>query len=95
MNPVWKRDDAERIARDHLAASGRAIFDAIFTVRPLAEAGRLPGLCGFEDLERRLASSWLVYVSDAHPVALKSSWLVVVSKTDGTVLYSGSAHDEG
>jgi hypothetical protein len=38
----------------------------------------------------------IVYVHDTNPFfALKSSWIVGVSKADGSVKYSGSAHDEG
>jgi hypothetical protein len=93
------RDDAERIARDHLAASGFATFDLVFAVRTVAELvesrQQCPAFYRHQNLERRLASSWLVYVSDARPVALRSATLVVVSITDGAVLYSGSAQDEG
>lgn len=95
MNPVWNRDDAERIARGHLAPSGIAISNAVFTVRTLAEVGRPPAIYAPESLHRSLAGSWLVYVSDGNSQILKSSWLVVISKADGAVLYSGSANDEG
>jgi hypothetical protein len=97
---VWKRSDAERIARDHLAASGGfATGDVVFRVRTLAEIVE-SGLCGPclyapESLHKSLASSWLVYVLDRRPFVFKSSWIVVVSRTDGAVLYSGSAYDEG
>jgi hypothetical protein len=100
LTNLTNRDDAERIAREHLAAGGFAPVDVAFTVRTLAEIAE-SGICGPilypDNLQRSLATSWLVYVRDPQPVvwASKSSRIVVVSRTDGTVLYSGSAHDEG
>ena len=93
------RSDAERIALGHLAISGFATGDVMFKARTLAEIVE-SGLCapclyGPDNLERSLARSWLVYISDTPPVVLKSSRIVVVSGTDGAVLYSGSAYDEG
>jgi len=75
------RDDAERIARDHLAAGdGFPMFgDAVFTVRTLADAGRFSIPFGLKNPEGSLARSWLVFVSDLQPLTIQSSWLVVVS----------------
>ena len=37
-----------------------------------------------------------MYVRDAEPIViLKSSFIVLVSKADGTIVYAGSAYDEG
>jgi len=92
------RDDAERIARDHVAASDLfSMCEVVFQARTLAEVTQL-GLCGpvlYGNLDASPASSWIVYVSDPQSFALKSSWIVVVSRTDGAVVYSGSGHDEG
>jgi hypothetical protein len=92
-----KRDDAERIAREHVVASGSELSDFAFSVRTLAEVRqqriRTPWIYGFPD--ESLATSWIVYVHDVKAYALKSSWIIVVSNSDGTVLYSGSANDEG
>jgi hypothetical protein len=91
---LTSRDDAERIARDHLAAGRFEDCDIAFTARTLAEIVE-SGVSAPALYPENLRSSWIVYVSNARPVVLKSSWVVVVSRTDGAVLYSGSAYDEG
>jgi hypothetical protein len=71
LTSLTNRDDADWIARDHLAAGGFARFNVAFTVRTLAEiverGFRAPALY-LERLDRSLATSWVVYVTDAHPV---------------------------
>lgn len=92
---IASRAEAEQIAREYLRAKGRFLSNLTFTVRTVAEVGGPPALYGFDDAERRLTNSWLVYVTGAHPMTLESSLLVVISRTDGAVLYAGSANDEG
>ena len=55
MNPARTRDDAERIARAHLAAQGSLASERVFTVRTLGEIGHATWLYGLQDAETTLA----------------------------------------
>lgn len=87
------RKEAEQIARNHLAATGFPVDGVEFVVRTPAEYGRVP-IYASRSLEQTLDNSWLVFVNEAE-LGLKNSWLVVISRTDGAILYSGAAEDEG
>lgn len=54
---------------------------------------RPPLIYGFP--EKDLMDFWIAYVEFDPLFGLRSSHVVLVRKTDGSVVYSGSANDEG
>ena len=54
------------------------------------EISRLPCLYGVD-----VGNCWIVYVDDPQPLALRSSIIVAVDRDTGSVVYRGSAYDEG
>lgn len=42
-----------------------------------------------------LEDAWVVYIEQVGPLALQPSVIVVVDRESGSILYRGSAHDEG
>ena len=96
MNTRCTRVRARQIACEFWATSGGRVEGRLFTVRAFNELeGRPLCLYGLNDPAAALAESWIVWVVDAAPLMLRSSWIIAVSKVDGSILYSGSAHDEG
>ena len=91
------RADAERIAREFVERNDGRCTDRVFEACALDELNWAhPCLYGFEDPDAILAASWIVYVRDTKSlVILRSSDIVLVSKADGSVIYTGSARDEG
>lgn len=97
------REQAADIARSHLISRPHADLqqmregpDSNFVrevdqVRSVEEVSRAPMAYG---LPARLEDSWIVYLT-GHPFILQSSTIILVSKEDGSVLYYGSALDEG
>jgi hypothetical protein len=88
------RADAERIAREYEAADGRSLDGLEFHAYGVDEINwQQPCLYGVDDTE--VERSWIVYVRHSTLVMLKSSYIVIVSKNNGSIIYAGSAHDEG
>jgi hypothetical protein len=55
--------------------------------------GRSPMCYGLSDAD--LARCWIAYIDDPDPWCLRSSTIVVIDPDDGSVVYAGSAADEG
>ena len=52
--------------------------------------GRKPMLYGVS-----LENCWIAYVEPNDPLGLRASTCVVIDRSDGAILYHGSANDEG
>jgi hypothetical protein len=87
------RKQAAGIARDFAVANGLGV--RVHHVVRLDEiAGRRP--LPFLGFGKVLGDQcWLAYIDDDRPLSLRSSTIVVVDPDTGSVVYGGSANDEG
>jgi len=90
------REGARKIAEEYMAGDPqrerRPVAKVVAYQEVLATGTRPPMPYGV--IGRDLLTSWIVYLEGV-PAMLDSSTIILVSRSDGQILYCGSANDEG
>jgi hypothetical protein len=84
------RESARTIAAKEIIARG--LGSGVRAIYSPEEVQRAPNIYGGPDLSR----CWLAYANDDFDTrALRSSIVVFIDRANGSVLYAGSANDDG
>ena len=95
LNYSVEREQAEKTAEQFLTNTDHSTFHIERVAAPNELTGRLPAVYGVE-IDN---NCWIAYLGPSEKAEsaffLMSSKIVIVSRTNGKVLYFGSANDEG